>query len=281
VSDTASKTTQAGGPISTPEKGSAPGPLQRFVDHPWFQNTILGVIILNALVLGLEAIPEARAAVGHGLLLGIDYVILWIFVAEIVLRMAAHRLRFFTDAWSLFDLAVVAVSLLAVSGLQALRAFRVFRVLRVLSALPRLRSVMNALLDSIPGIAWVGAILVIILFVAAVIATKLFGESFPEMFGDLFVSMFTLFTIMTLEGWPDKAERVIDVYPYAWIFFVSYILVATLTMLNLFVAIIVNAMENEALGGQATKQSQEELLTELKALRGEVQDLRTKLDEKG
>ncbi len=232
--------------------------LVKLVSHRLFQQTITGLIIVNAIILGLETMPRVNAAIGAQLML-LDTIIVWIFVAEIALRLAAHGLRFFRDPWSVFDFLVVAISLSSMSGLSALRAFRVFRVLRMLNAFPSLRTVIAAMLRALPGVASVGVVIVIILFVASVIATKLFGESTPDLFGDLFTSMFTLFTVMTLEGWPDVARTVIAEYPYAWIFFVIFILVGTLTMLNLFVAIIVQSIGDvaasdlpELQNGQAT-----------------------------
>ncbi len=242
-----------------------------FVEQPAFSRTVTALIIVNALVLGLETVPEANAAMGPWLR-SIDFVILWIFVGELALRLIAYGPRFFRDPWSCFDFLVVAISLSSLSGLSALRAFRVFRVLRMLNAFPPLRKVVTALLSAIPGVASVGVILAIILFVASVIATKLFGPQVP-LFADLFTSMLTLFKVMTLEGWPDIADETLAVYPYAWIFFVVYILVATLTMLNLFVAIIVSAMESEAVTDMATHETQEEILAELRALRAKVDDL--------
>lgn len=246
--------------------------LKRLVESSVFHRAITGLIILNAVVLGMETIPAIQAEWGP-MLATLDLIILGIFVVELLLRIAAHRLDFFRDPWSLFDFAVVAVSLSSVSGLSALRAFRVFRVLRLLNAFPTLRRVIGALLSAIPGVASVGTVLLIILFVASVIATKLFADGLPELFGSLFTSMFTLFQVMTLEGWPDVAARTLAVYPHAWLFFVVYILIGTLTMLNLFVAIIVSAMEENSVNKGATEAGQDELLREIRDLRAAVDRL--------
>ncbi|MBT6277295.1 MAG: ion transporter [Chromatiales bacterium] len=241
------------------------------------------MIVLNAAILAIDALPESRLL--HRDLLGqLDEVILWVFVAELLLRVVAHGRRFFVDPWSIFDTLVVGVSLLpATGGLIALRAFRVLRVLRFISMFPRLRSVVAGLLSSIPGIASVATMMVLILFVSAIVAADLFGERAPEQFGDLWVSMFTLFKVMTLEGWPDLADAVMEQYPYAWLFFLVYILVATLTLMNFFVAVIVNAMEAEALDQKATVDMQEQLMTEVSALRAEMAafriDNKRELDE--
>ncbi|MGI9571425.1 MAG: ion transporter [Desulfobulbia bacterium] len=250
--------------------------LARFTEGRNFQAFILVLIGLNAIVLALEAVPSAKSYFGDTLT-QIDTIILWIFVAEIVLRLIAFGPAFFRDPWNIFDFSVVAVSFLSTAGLSALRAFRVFRVLRVLSAVPRLRMVVRALLEALPGVMWVGLLLLVILFVSAVIATHLFGHKFPEQFGNLFISMFTLFQVMTLEGWPDLANSVLKEIPYAWIFFVVYILVATLTMLNLFVAIIVSAMENETAESGVTNESIDVLTGEIRVLRQQVELLEKRL----
>jgi len=263
------------GPNSVPGKrGYLVQRLRDLVEHPVFTWTIIGLIFINAFILAIDALP----GVGMGFrepLLALDDIILWIFVVELALRLIAHGRRFFTDPWSLFDTVVVAISFSpAAGGFAALRAFRVFRVLRLVSAFPRLRSVVRGLLLSIPGIASVAALLVLIVFVSSILGFNLYGELAPQYFGNLWTSMFTLFKVMTLEGWPEIADNVMAVYPGAWMFFLGYILVATLTLLNFFIAIIVNAMEAEALENKATIEMQESLGEEIRALRSELQDFR-------
>ncbi len=244
------------------------------VDHPVFHWGIIVIIAINAVVLAMDAIPSTSLAYGD-ILMAIDGFILWIFVAELTLRLIAYREKFFSDPWNMFDFAVVAISFVpAAGGFQALRAFRVFRVLRLISAFPRLRSVVSGLLKSIPGIAAVALLLLLFVFVAAILATNLYGTGVPHYFGDLWTSMFTLFKVMTLEGWPDVADQVMAVYPSAWIFFLIYILITALTVLNFFVAVIVNAMEAEALENKATVQMQENLMAEIQALRAELDSFR-------
>ncbi len=248
--------------------------LKSIVDHPAFQWSIIGLIFLNALVLALEALPGALVGFREHILI-LDDAVLWIFVAELMLRVAAHGRRFFTDPWSLFDTAVVAASFLPLAGgFAALRAFRVFRVLRLVSAFPKLRAVVSGLLAAIPGIGAVALLLVLIIFVSAILAFNLFGQGAPHLFGDLWLSMFTLFKVMTLEGWPDIADRVMTVYPWAWVFFLIYIPVATLTLLNLFVAVIVNAMVEDTPESKAAIKMQETLASELRALRTELEAFR-------
>lgn len=219
--------------------------LTSLVEAPLFTRLIMALIVVNAVILGLETYPGIMAH--HGALLkALDRAILFVFVAELALRLAAHRARFFRDPWSLFDLFVVAIAFMpANEAFAVLRAARVLRVLRLISAFPRLRRVIEGLIASIPGIASIGAILVIVFYVFAVMATKLFGAAYPEWFGSLHDSLFSLFQIMTLEGWADMVREIMTTHPYAWVFFVVYILAATFTVLNLFIAVIVDAMQRQ------------------------------------
>jgi len=219
--------------------------IARLLDHAWFQHGILALILVNAVLLGLETVPSLMQR--HGALIRtLDQLILGVFVIEIGLRLYVHRRQFFRDPWSLFDFTVVGIALLPATGqFSVLRALRVLRVLRILSIVPSMRRVVGALLASIPGLASIALVLLLIYYVFAVIATNLFGQQFPEWFGSLGASLYTLFQIMTLESWSMGIARpVMETYPHAWAFFIPFILIATFTMLNLFIAIIVNAMQS-------------------------------------
>lgn len=219
--------------------------LKTLVEALWFTRTIMVLIVINAVILGMETYPGIMAEYGVTLK-AIDHAILWVFVAELGLRLVAHRLRFFRDPWSLFDTAVVAIAFMpANEAFAVLRAARVLRVLRLISIFPRLRRVIEGLIGAIPGIGSIGAILVIVYYVFAVMATKLYGAAYPDWFGSLHGSFFTLFQIMTLEGWADIVREIMKTHPQAWIFFVIYILSATFTVLNLFIAVIVDAMQRQ------------------------------------
>ena len=222
------------------------GRLIGWIESPPIQNFLISVIVLNAVVLGLETSPALMGRWGPALTAA-DRAMLAAFVVEIGLRIFAHRLAFFRDPWSVFDFLVTAVALVPAAGpFSVLRALRVLRVLRLLTMVPSMRRVVGGLLSAIPGLASVVAIIGIIFYVSAVIATKLFAERFPDWFGSLGESAYTLFQVMTLESWSMGIARpVMDAYPYAWIFFVAFILVSTFTMLNLFIAIIVNAMQSQ------------------------------------
>ena len=222
------------------------GQIAWLIDTVFFRYGVLVLIIINALMLGAETLSGLSDQQRSWLLLG-DRLIVYAFVIEIGLRIFAQRRQFFKGGWNLFDLTIVLVSLLATSsGLAAFRALRVLRVLRVVSIMPRMRVVVSALLDSIPGIASVGVVMALIIYVFAVIAANFYGAAHPELFGNVFVAMFTLFQVMTLEGWPDIASAVAQTHPNSWIFFLFYVLIATFTMLNLFVAIVVRVVEEDS-----------------------------------
>jgi len=238
-------------------------------------------------LLGLETWPAAMAAYGS-LILGLDQTILAVFVVEIALRLYVHRAAFWRDPWSLFDFVVVAIALVPASGQFAiLRALRVLRVLRLLTMVPSMRRVVGALLAAIPGLGSIALVLLIIYYVFAVIATNLFAAAYPEWFGDIGRSLYTLFQIMTLESWSMGISRpVMEQFPYAWAFFIPFILVATFTMLNLFIAIIVNAMQTYSEAEhQETVQAledtrrhiQSDVCDQVRELREEIRELKTLL----
>ncbi|MGI9334059.1 MAG: ion transporter [Gammaproteobacteria bacterium] len=262
-----------------------------FVEGAAFQRSIIALIVINAITLGAETSPRLMAWAGPSVTM-LDRWILAVFVAEFGLRLYVHRVAFFRDPWSVFDFLVVGVALLpATETFSVLRALRVLRVLRLASAVPRMRRVIEALLSSLPGLGAVVSILGLIFYVAGVMATKLFGEAFPEWFGTLGSSLYSLFQIMTLESWSMGIVRpVMEAYPYAWAFFVPFILIATFTMLNLFIAVVVNAMqrrfdaEQERLENEhaeAAHAEREAMLEEMKGLRADLQAALQRLDRIG
>jgi voltage-gated sodium channel len=240
-----------------------------------FQNAIIAVIIVNAIVLGLETSDWMMAHVG-GLLLALDRIALAIFVVEIGLKLYADRLSFFRSGWNVFDFAIVSIALLpATEGLAVLRALRILRAMRLVSALPSLRRVVEGLLRAIPAMGSVVLLLTLVFYVGAVMATKLFGATFPEWFGSVGASLYSLFQIMTLESWSMGIVRpVMEVYPFAWAFFVPFILITSFMVLNLFIAIIVTAM-TESDAPPAPAAPIKELTVEMAALRHEIAALRS------
>jgi voltage-gated sodium channel len=233
------------------------------VDDNRFQGFIIGVIALNGLTLGLETSRWLMANIGEFLHV-VDHLTLGIFVAEIACRWYASGSRdFFRSAWNVFDCVIVGISLMPAAGaLSVLRTLRMLRVLRLISAVPSMRKVVEGLLRAIPGIAAIAALLGLIIFVAGVMATMFFRDISVTHFGDLWSTMFTLFQIMTGEGWPEIARPIMARAPVAWLFFMIYILVSSFAVLNLFIAVIVKAVEQQNDG--------DELLDEVRALRAEL-----------
>ena len=247
--------------------------LRRSIESSRFEWTITAVIVLNAIVLGLETVP--------GIMRDYDAVLAWldrsaivIFVVEILLKLFVYRFKFFTNGWNVFDLIIVSVALIPASEqFSVLRALRILRALRLVSVVPSMRKVIMGLFKAIPSIGTVIVMLLLLFYISAVMATKLFGASFPEWFGNLGLSLYSLFQIMTLESWSMGIVRpVMEVYPYAWVFFVPFILMTSFIVLNLFIGVIVNAMA-EATEDDAHSE-REEILTELRGLRADIAELK-------
>ena len=253
--------------------------LNHAVESQWFDRLITIVIFLNAITLGLETIPNLEPQ-NLSVLIALDRIFLVVFCVEIGARMIVHQRRFFHDSWRIFDFIVVSIALLPTSGAFAvLRAFRVLRVLRLISAVPALRRVVTGLLKALPGLGAVVAIMLLIFYVGSVMATKLFGNEFQEWFGSIPASAYSLFQIMTLESWSMGIVRpVMERFPYAWMFFLPFILIATFTMLNLFIAVIVNAMHAETNQtaeerAELGHEERQQLLQEIMAMRNELKSL--------
>jgi len=273
------------------ESASLQDKAREFVERAAVRNSILGVIIFNAVTLGMSTSHTITAQIGD-LLAVIDRVVIAIFVAELLLKFFAYRMAFFKNAWNIFDLLVVSVGLLPdKSGLSALRGLRVIRALRLLSVVPQMRAVVQALLDALPGMGAVIIMLSIVYYVFAVMATLMYGSAFDEWFGTLGRSLYSLFQIMTLESWSMGIVRPVMIeFPTAWVFFVPFIIITAFSVLNLFIGLLVNTMqsavedeaeqefeklrdlirsENEDVGAHV-----QEMHQELKALRAELAELK-------
>ena len=265
--------------------------LRQIVTSPRTERFILALIILNAITLGLETSAWVMDRIGPVLLV-LDKIVLAVFVVEVVARIAVHRVAFFKDPWSLFDFGVVAIALVPAAGpFSVLRALRILRVLRMITIVPSLKRVVGALISALPGMGSIVLLMGLIFYVASVMATKLFGADFPQWFGSIPASAYSLFQIMTLESWSMGIVRpVMEVHPYAWMFFVPFILCTTFTMLNLFIGIVVNAMQAEheeearaerhkleedlRLASEERQQAHAEDVADMAALRGELAELR-------
>lgn len=274
---------------STPDPWRAR--LADWIDRPGVQHALVALIVINAVILGMETSESLMRAAGDWLV-ALDHAILAVFVVEIAVRVVAHGWRFFRDPWSVFDFVVIAIALAPSSEeFSVLRALRVLRVLRLVTLVPSMRRVVAGLLAAVPGLGSVAAIMCIIFYVAAVMATKLFAERFPELFGSLGASLYTLFQIMTLDGWSAEIARpVMAAFPYASAFFVIFILVSTFTLLNLFIGVIVNAIQTEvheeteraeALVVARVDEDAAALSREIAALRAELRELKEALGGAG
>jgi voltage-gated sodium channel len=261
--------------------------LTTVVNDPRTERVIMSLIVINAVILGLETSKTMMASYGW-LLEILDHIILAVFVVEIAARVTVHRLAFFRDPWSVFDFIVIGIALVpATETFSVLRSLRVLRVLRLITGVPTLRRVVAGLLAALPGMGSIVFLIGLIYYVFAIMATKLFGGDNPNLFGTLGDSLFTLFTVMTLEGWTnDVARPVMQNHPYAWVFFVVYIVITTFMVLNLFIGVVVNAMQEEASKADAEEREveremiQEEaapILAAVKSLRTEVAELRAEL----
>ncbi|MCW2306430.1 ion transporter [Rhodobium gokarnense] len=260
--------------------------LRSIVTSPRFEGAIIVLIVINAITLGLETSQTVYGEIGPFLRV-LDRIILAIFVIELVLRVIVHGRRFFVDPWSLFDTFVVAIALVPATGsLSVLRALRILRVLRLISVVPSLRRVVGGLVAALPGMGSIVLLMVLIFYVFSVMATKLYGAEFPEWFGTIGASAYSLFQIMTLESWSMGIVRpVMETNPYAWVFFVPFILSTAFTVLNLFIGIIVSAMQEEheaeaAADRVAIHEETGNVVIELRALRKEVAELRDVIDNR-
>lgn len=240
-----------------------------FMDRPFVGQFIVGVIIFNAIILGLETSDAAMAQAG-GLILLLDRLCLAIFVVELAAKLFAQGPRFFRGGWNIFDFIIVGISLMPGSGgLSVLRALRILRVLRVISVVPSLRRVVEGFVTALPGMGSVFMLMGLVFYIGAVMATKLFGDTFPEWFGTLGASGYSLFQIMTLESWSMGIVRpVMEVYPYAWTFFIPFIMMTTFAVVNLLVGLIVNSMQDAHAeeGNAATDAYRDEVLSKLAAI---------------
>jgi voltage-gated sodium channel len=252
--------------------------LKAIVTHPRTERFIIVLIIINAVTLGLETSKTAMERIG-GLLHAIDQIILWIFVAELVARIAVNRLAFFKDPWSLFDFAVVAIALIPATGsLSVLRALRILRVLRLLTVVPSLRKVTAGLIGALPGMGSIAMLLLIVYYVFAVMATKLYSDTNPELFGDLGSSAYTLFQSMTFDDWSNGIVKPLmeKGNTYSWIFIMTFMIVSAFMVLNLFIGVVVTALDDVTAENKAAKINEDPLMIEIKALRAEVAELKEK-----
>ena len=265
--------------------------LNGLVCSPKTERLVTVLIVINAVTLGLETSATISGALSPWL--GwLDQAIVAVFVVELAARLLAQGPAFFRRGWNLFDFAVISITLIPATGnLSVLRALRILRVLRLVSVVPQMRKVVEALLHAIPGLGSISSLLLLVFYVGAVMATRMFGEAFPEWFGTIGASMYSLFQIMTLESWSMGIVRpVMETFDWAWAFFVPFILLTSFAVLNLFIAVIVDAMqtlhtadreETQAVLRQVTEAEASFLASELEGLRTEIRALKEEIGRAG
>lgn len=252
--------------------------IKNIVDSSFFSKFIIYLIVLNGITMGLETSKTFMQSYG-GFTTLFNQIVITIFTIEIALRIYVHRVSFFKDPWSLFDFFVVAISLVPTSsGFEILRVLRVLRLFRLITAVPQMRKIVSALISVIPGMLSVIALMTLFFYIFAIMSTQLFGEKFPQWFGTLGESFYTLFQIMTLESWSMGIVRpVMDIYPYAWVFFVPFIFIVTFVMINLVVAIIVDAM------AILNKEEEQNIIDEIQSqdnnINKEIKELKNEISE--
>ena len=247
-----------------------------FVESDRVQHVIVALIVLNAISLGMETSDALMRDYGD-LFHAFDNFVLAVFVAEILAKLFGRGLRFFRDGWNVFDMTIVGIALLPATGpLAVLRALRILRVLRLMSVVPQMRIVIQALISAIPGMISIVGLIALIFYVAAVLATNFFGAIFEEWFGSVGASMYSLFQIMTLESWSMGIVRpVMKEFPHAWAFFIPFIMITTFSVINLFIGVIVDAMQSQH--REEAQEIEEHVESETAILRREIAGLRQEM----
>lgn len=214
-----------------------------FIHSRLFQGLVLGIIILDSIALGALTFSFLK---NNSILIAIDRMCLLFFCIEMCVKILALRKEFFLSKWNLFDLFVVVLSVLPttiIGNILILRLFRIFRVARLFSSVPQLRFVIAVISKSIPSVISIGILLLLVYYIYAVLGTQLFATAAPEYFGDLGKSFFTLFQVMTGESWSEAVARpIMRIYPYAWIYFISYIIIVSFIVLNMVIGVIVDSI---------------------------------------
>jgi len=247
--------------------------IKQFIEASKFQNFIMGLIIVNGITMGFET--SKSLASEYALFFdSFNFMVVAIFTIEIALRIYVNKSAFFKDSWSIFDFIIVGISLIPSSaGFEIFRVLRVLRLFRLITIVPEMKRIISALLSVIPGIASIAGLLTLFFYIFAIMATQLYGDKFPEWFGTLGASFYTLFQIMTLESWSMGIVRpIMEVYPLAWIFFVPFIFISTFIIINLIIAVVVDAMNEMNADKELNVEDENNL--EIKALREDIQELK-------
>jgi voltage-gated sodium channel len=245
-----------------------------------YEFSIVALIAFNAVLFAAETVPAIHKSVG-GMLEICNTLIVLVFVTEISLKILIFKRGFWRDAWNWFDLTVVVLSIATASdAFASLRALRALRLLRLVAVLPSLRRVVEGFLKALPSLGSIMLLLLLMLFVFSVMGVKLFGTEHPDAFGSLGASGFSLFAVMTLEGWPDLAREVMQTHPVAWIFFITFIVLSSWVVLNLVIGVVVDSMQSVTREQEVELEieilrNQAKMMEEIAALRRELADLST------
>jgi voltage-gated sodium channel len=257
---------------------------QNITTARWFSGLIIALILLAALLVGLETSTSLMDQYGT-VLVGFNHVVLASFVLEAALKITAcwpRPTEYFRDRWNIFDFSIVVLSLLPIAGEAAMvaRLLRLLRVVRLISAIPELRLIVNTLIRSIPSMGNVIVLMSIIFYIYAVTGFHLFHEHDPTHWKNLGLALLTLFRIVTLEDWTDVMYTAMEMHPLAWIYFVSFVVLGTFVVINLFIAVVLNNLDEakaEALNRLTGPVTADELLNELRDTRRSLEKLEKKL----
>lgn len=259
---------------------------ERTVAAPLFSQIIIGLILLNGVVIGLETSTWMTERFG-GLLAGVNQLILLAFVVEAAIKMAAHGSRpwrYFNSGWNCFDFSIIALSLIPAAGPLATlaRLVRVLRVLRLVSAFPELRLLVDTLLRSLPSMFHIALLMGIIFYIYGVAGYFLFHEIDPTHWRSLPIALLSLFRIVTFEDWTDIMYTAMETMPWAWLYFVSFVVMGAFVMINLFIGVVLNNLEEAKLRRLDELQlppSQTEILRELRATQDALARLQKRMQQ--
>ncbi len=219
--------------------------LSKWLEHPLIERGIMAIIVFNAILLGVGTSESAMSVAGPAIL-ALEKMCVSVYVLEILLKLIAHRWKFFKNGWNIIDFLIVGFTLLPnFESFSVLRVLRILRVLRLITIAPALQRAIEGFFSATPSIGSVFMLMGVMFYVGGVMATNLFAATFPEWFGTLGLSLYSLFQIVTLESWSMGIVRpVMEVHPYAWMFFVPYIMVTTFVVMNLLIGVIVSSMQD-------------------------------------
>nr|WP_010133413.1 ion transporter [Microbulbifer agarilyticus] len=272
--------------ISVQQKRGFAESCRRLVEAPIFNQVIIGLILVNAVVVGMETSTWVVERFNDALL-GVNQLILIAFMVEAAVKISAEGRRpwrYFANGWNCFDFSIIVLSLIPAAGPMATlaRLVRVLRVLRLVSAFPELRLLVDTLLRSLPSMFHISLLMGIIFYIYGVAGYFLFHEIDPTHWRTLPIALLSLFRIVTFEDWTDIMYTAMDAMPYAWIYFISFVVMGAFVMINLFIGVVLNNLEEaklRRLDELSMPPSQTEILRELRATQESLARLQKRLGE--